>query len=156
MNLELLVGDDPRFASTVLLVEANDFEQMALWQKYAKQSQSAPFPKYIDWREFRHSGHSKSKTFTVGYVNQLPVNVTLTWEILDGHLVCFYYAISRMVDWQMIEEALGKLFPNKKAKTDASNFFGGFNRAKELSKSSGVPAQKAAHESPKDGPNRPA
>lgn len=103
-------------ADCVYAVEATRFEQMCLWQKYTGEG-------YV-WKE-----NLSGRGATVGYLNDMPVAISLNTAVVNGNKILFYNATSVVVDWGMIEEWLQKNMPSdtKKhegslRKTDASNF----------------------------------
>lgn len=86
---------DPRFASTEFLVEATTFEYMTLWQANDQKEPAA---------KFRWLQDDFGRMVTVGTICGLPVNISVRWEIINGHRILFWETVSRLVDIQMIEE----------------------------------------------------
>jgi len=64
----------------------------------------------------------------VGEVGDMPVNISVQWNEIDGYLVCFYEAVSAVVDNRMVEKWLKEHFKGKwdsgtrRAECDAGNF----------------------------------
>lgn len=101
---------DKRFAETVYLVEATDYEQLALWK---------------EWHQFVPSWVEDSSGYglEVGRRAGLPVVVSVTWAIINGKRVCFYEAVSQMVDHGMVEKWRHEEFPKLRgAHCNAMNF----------------------------------
>lgn len=104
-------------------VEANSFEKLCLWQDYHEERKKP-------WVEGR-SGLCE----IVGDINGMPVNVSLYVDVVDGHRILFYDAVSAVVDHRLVlqwlQETLPKSamrpdgFPNK---VDAMNFYNVFPR----------------------------
>lgn len=92
---------------TILLVEANSFEVLCLWQKHFEKN-----PAYK-----QHHGC----LVTVGHIDERPICVSLMWSRLGDKYICFYEATSALVDWVLIEEYLDQTFPNVR-RVDAGNF----------------------------------
>ncbi len=94
-------------------VEASSYEAQCLWEKWHTR---------INWVSGR-----MGTMCTVGYVNDLPVNVELNWNTINGIEVLFYHACSRIVDHTMVEEwilknALIEGVNQADSMTDAQNF----------------------------------
>lgn len=96
----MITETDPRFADIVFFIEANDFERSQLWLQYNKDVQWKPDSGLI---------------CTIGHINQRPICVSVTFDILNGKRVMFYYGCSQLVDHEMIDEWLDH---NVKAKWD--------------------------------------
>lgn len=114
---------DPRFKDTVLLIEATSFEQYALWVIYSKQSSSSAQNKVhiLDWKE-----DCSGVSYCAGEINKLPVMISFTWAHWNGQRVCFYEAVSRAVDWDIVHGFLDVNFPNI-PHDDCNNCLGSFN-----------------------------
>jgi hypothetical protein len=104
-----------RIAATQYLVEADDFAQSALWERYASETYRR------DWAAVSWEQLNPGTLRTIGHVGDLPVCVCLSWARIGSLLVCFYEATSVMVDWNMVKAWLRDTFPNV-PKTDATNF----------------------------------
>lgn len=113
---------DPRFKDTEFVIEADDFARHTLWAQYSTEALEKTKLNTIRWEE-----DSKGWIDTVGHVNNMPVCVTFVWGKLNGHLVVFYHACSRMVDHAMVEDYLKKYCNpeydhGRRAHCDANNF----------------------------------
>lgn len=88
------------FKDVVWLVQATNEEQYNLWEKYAADSlcHHPNFPK-IKW-EWSRTGYSVQ----VGRLDNRPINVSINHALLNDKLVLFYYGMSQLVDWKMIDE----------------------------------------------------
>jgi len=58
----------------------------------------------------------------VGRMNDRPITILAEWIVINGVNICVYNSYSPLVDWNLIDEALEKKFPNVK-KTTVQNFF---------------------------------
>ena len=108
---------EDKLKDCVFFVEANSYEQFALW----KENHSK---KRLKWEE-DNSGFS----IIVGNIGKgKPVNVAFNFAKIRGKRICFYEAISRYVDHDMVEKWIEKNYPvkwdngNRRAMTDAMNF----------------------------------
>ena len=97
-----------RFAQTVFLVEATDFERFILREQNSNG---------IAWTEDLIPGEHR----LVGTIDKCPVCVNLHWAILNEHRICFWDACSRMVDHHKIETYFNRYFPGVR-RVDAGNF----------------------------------
>lgn len=92
---------------TKLIVEANSYERMTLWDKWVDKT---------EWQQ-----HLQGRLVTVGAYRNRAVCVSLVWATIRGKAVCFLEATSELVDWKMIDAWLKKEFPGVR-KVDAMNF----------------------------------
>lgn len=103
------------------MFEASDFEYSRLW---------------LEWHDHIDSWDERPKvdlpTFVrVGELAGHPVNVQITWNRLNGHLVGFYWGCSNVVDNKMVEDWLDQNFcppmpmGGTHRRQDASNFKNG-------------------------------
>ncbi len=105
-------------------VEASSAEYHFLWKEYHDETFGQ------SWSE-----NLSGIALTIGRVNDLPVCVSLRKSVVNGHLLVFYYATSRMVDHTMVDEWIQKIAPptarhsdGRANKTDAMNFTNVFQR----------------------------
>jgi hypothetical protein len=103
-------------------VEADGYAQHMLWHQYHHKPHFDQPP--MTWEQGR-SGLCE----IVGYVADMPVNVSLYVNVVDGHRILFYDAVSRVVDHEMVREWLDKVLPDSARRpdgyinnTDATNF----------------------------------
>jgi hypothetical protein len=91
-------------------VEASDYESLRLWQEF--------HPKAKSWEQ-----EMRGTMITVGHINDRPICVQLSWNMINDKRVLFYSASSQLVDWVLIEKWLkaNALTPGH-TMTDASNF----------------------------------
>lgn len=97
---------DSRLAKTVFVVEATGCEQTELWERYHEK---------VTWVQ-----DNPGRLVTVGYIKTVPANSTLwdmlnrkfesrpvciclSWNLLNGKYVLFWYPTSSLVDNRMIE-----------------------------------------------------
>lgn len=106
---------DTRFATTDFLVEANRCETHYLYKDCMEND--------VEWLQ-DNSGISVN----VGEVNNMPVNISVLWNTIDGLKVLFWHPLSHMVDYVMIEKWFERNCSPKyckgerRAVTDAQNF----------------------------------
>jgi hypothetical protein len=105
-----------KFGKVEFFVEANSFETFTLWQEYHNE-------KDIEWIQ-ELAGFVE----TIGYINNRPINLEFSFNVINGKLIAFYSGISALVDHTMIEEWIESRFPVKydhggrRAMTNAQNF----------------------------------
>lgn len=114
---------DKRFKDTEFIIEADDFARQALWERYSGEALEPTTRNTIKWDQ-----DGMGWMDTIGHVNKMPVCVTFVWAKLNGHLVVFYHACSRMVDHEMVDDYMKKYCNptwdggTRRAHCDASNF----------------------------------
>ena len=115
---------DTRFAITDFLVEANSNEILCLYKDSLENGS--------EWL-----ADNAGLMIKVGEVNDMPVNISVNWNTIDGLNVLFWHPISRMVDYKMIEEWFERNCDPKycngerRAKTDAQNFHIALHEARD-------------------------
>ena len=68
----------------------------------------------------------------------MPVNVSFTFDIINGERICFYDVISRFSDSQMVEKFLKENYPikydngSRDAMTNAQNFHHAIDAVREI------------------------
>lgn len=113
---------ESRLAKTLFVVEANSFEQLALWKDYAKESKEAQYPKPVTWEQMH------GWLIQVGKIGKRPCCISATWVKINGQLVMFYDQCSQVTDSKQTEKWIKKYFKKKWDKgtresfTNASNF----------------------------------
>lgn len=123
---------DKRFDNTVYLIEANAYEQLALWQTNAIDS-GWTFDKG-KWPKIRWEQQNPGTHIVIGYVEEKsrwlefwkhseprPVALYFFWDKLNGKTVCFWEACSEIVDHKMIQNWFNENLPNI-PRTNAMNF----------------------------------
>lgn len=90
------LSDKEKIAKTTFVVEATDFEQLVLWDKWHDK---------LDWQEI-----SRGLLRTIGELDDRPICVSLLWSLLNGKPVCFYEATSQVVDYELVNEWRNKTF----------------------------------------------
>lgn len=112
---DLTKHSDTRFKTTDFLVEANSCESLYLWKDCQERKN--------EWVQ-----DNAGLMIKVGEVNDMPVNISVNWNTIDGLKVLFWHPISRIVDYKMIEDWFERNCDPKycngerRAKTDAQNF----------------------------------
>jgi hypothetical protein len=110
-----------KLKETELIVDANSYEQFALWKEYSK-THNGDNPKYATWKE-----ESAGVMVTLGELAGMPVCLSLSWAVIEGKRVMFVYQTSMVTDWRMVKEYLEENCPNVKT-VDATNFYPGLLR----------------------------
>jgi hypothetical protein len=107
-------GDDADvFKDVVYLVEANSNEQHELWYQWYHE------PRYgtkVDWEQVY-----RGVAVTIGTVDKRPVVVSVTYALIEGQRVMFYYGCSQVVDHQMIDDWMTH-YAKGVPRRDAQNF----------------------------------
>lgn len=100
------------------VVKATHTERHLLWEKY-----------HYNDKLFTWVSGGGGPAPIIGYVNDMPVCVTLLVDVIEGHPILFIDATSQVVDWRMVDEFLKKHLPQSAFKdsgyvneTDAMNF----------------------------------
>lgn len=109
---------EEKIANTVYLVEATDFEVLALWKDFSLEhvaGKAVVEDHRVSWKDLSTEGHS------IGHLDGRPVMFWMRWVLLDGRLVCFWHSTSEVVDYAMIGKHMDKTFPEV-GRTDAPNF----------------------------------
>lgn len=100
---------DPRFEKTTYIVEADSFAQLKLWEEFNQR---------VVWKQ-----DCKGLYQQVGSFDDMPVNISCNWNILDGYHILFWEAISQVVDYRMVDKFFDWVFgENFQNKTNAMNF----------------------------------
>ncbi len=103
--------DKAFFKDVVFVIEATNFEHVALWQLNEES-------KHIkSWEDI-----SLGFGTTIGYVGDMPVTVFVFCSKLNGHKVAFYESTSLIVDHDMVRKWIDHYNPNPERHTDAGNF----------------------------------
>lgn len=104
---------EKRWPKTEYVVEATHEEMFQLWQETHTR---------FKWEQC-HGWLITLGTVVIGpdvtNVETMPVTVSVTWQLLDGHLVAFYEAASQVVDYRMVDKYVRE---NCAKHTDAANF----------------------------------
>ena len=93
---------------TEYLVEANSNETHELWFKF-----HAIYG--YSWEQDRGFGEQ------IGWVNKMPLMLTLVWNRVGGRLICFYDPTGWVNDKRIVNKWLERTFPGR-GKVDAMNF----------------------------------
>lgn len=130
--LEEREASDSRFEATEFVIEANDFEIHSLWRSY---HYDPPDCDKTPWEQ-----DTAGLMITVGTLNGNNVNISVQWAEVDGMLMMFYWACSRFVDHDLVDQWLKKncnpawCSGKRRARTDASNFHAALAAAREKRK----------------------
>lgn len=110
-NAKSVLSESPelkkKVAALVYLVDADDFAQQALWEKWHQR---------ISWEEGREGFF-----LTAGFFGGQPVTILFTIAKLNEKYVAFYYPSGTYVDWNIVKEFLKKFAPGV-PDADAKNF----------------------------------
>lgn len=120
-----MIEDD--LAKAEFFVDADSFARQILWERFAKQSadlrvEKAGWPN-VDWEQ-----DGMGFSAVIGWYGDHPVNVAFFGAKLNGKLVVFYEAVSRVTDSIMLEQWIkDRANPRwdngtRPAFTDACNF----------------------------------
>jgi hypothetical protein len=120
---------DSLLKQTEFVVEADGFASLELWAKYsAEAKQHSKIGEWVCYNNVKWEQLNPGCVKTVGYYHKQPVNICLTWQRLNGHLIVFWEAISRIVDYELIDKWFEKnccpKYDNgyRNANTNAMNF----------------------------------
>ncbi len=111
---------EDRLKQTVYLIEASHFEQFTLWDRWAAGSKNCR-RLHLKWEQ------SNGYLVTVGHLDKRPIVISMSWDIIEDHPVCFWEPTSELVDHKMIQNWFSKNYTAKThdgryAKTNADNF----------------------------------
>lgn len=111
---------ETRLRETSCVVEATDNEQFNLWSEWSKESlhPRVGLSQRLDWRQI------DGWLVCVGELAGFPVNTSMMWCRINGHLVMFWHPCSRVVDHKLIEDWIDSKFDQTDSgrKVDAANF----------------------------------
>lgn len=116
LNTNATDNAESRLLVTDYLVEATSCERFDIWCKWCKDSNECSRPEVDKWEQMN------GWLVQVGELYGRTINITLTWDNLDGFLVCFWEAVSELVDYKMVDEWLDEHFKKKDATCNAMNF----------------------------------
>lgn len=99
-------------AETKFVVEATSHESQSWWEKYSDEAQFVP-RRYPDEKipatnRYKWEQLNPGYAPTIGMFKGFPVVMHMWWFRINGVLVMFYEATSRVVDYDMIEKWLQK------------------------------------------------
>lgn len=114
---------DEELENIFYVVEANSFERSTLWGEWAEMS----FESKSDRHLLNWAGQSHGIMICVGKLDRRPVNLNITFDIINGAKIVFYYACSQVVDHEMVdkwvrENLTSDLPDGRRNHTDAMNF----------------------------------
>lgn len=90
------------FKDVVFLVEATYNEQHMLWERYHYRPD--PDPDQVQIKSWEQT--MMGRGVQIGTVDDRSINVSISYAILNGKKVLFYYGVSQLVDHKMIEDWL--------------------------------------------------
>src|SRR5690348_7087555 len=96
-------GSEQMMKETQFVVEATHNESHLLWEKFSTESLYKTELNKYKWDQI-----SPGYMVQVGEFHGFPVNISCFWFRINGVLVMFYEANSRVVDHEMIEKWLEK------------------------------------------------
>lgn len=145
LNMLHLILDNPILEDIEWIVEATSEEKFNLWKEYSKDSQNnivrSPSSKEIvyDWKQVSEgygytiveleTSISKKSPFYKPGKEILPINLDLSFAIINGHKICFYTSNSLLTHHGYIEAFLHTYFQRTHDKytrwnhTNAANFY---------------------------------
>ncbi len=93
---------DAKMQQVEFFVEVGDNDYMSLWEKFSHESQTRwgeyEIPK-VHWLQ-----EPEGRVLRIGYLVGMPVNISVVYARLNGHLVCFWEAISMVVHHDMCQK----------------------------------------------------
>ena len=101
---------DQKLLDTVYLVEADDNAMHQLWREWC-------WNRDAEWEE-----DSMGTVPQIGTLADMPVTLCLSWAIIAGQRVGFWYMPSMVTDHRLAEKWIKKNLPNVRATSDATNF----------------------------------
>ena len=108
--------DAALFKDVIFYVEANSYERHTLWERFF--SNPDPHCKVTSWEQI-----TRGQLITIGVCDSNPVCVDISWAVIEGYMVMFYYGCSRVVDHDIIEKWFEHFVPHYHARhCDAMNF----------------------------------
>lgn len=127
---------EEKMKSVVYFIEANSFEQHALWKEWVNPEM---------WNFWRSDWEEDSSGFwqQIGKISNhknKPVCVSFNFAKLFGQRICFYNTTSRYVDHTMVEEWIKTNYPVKHdnntrwSMTDTNNFHHAVHECLKLAK----------------------
>jgi hypothetical protein len=103
-----------KFKEVVFLVEADSFADLSLW---CRHFHDADAPRRVKSWENDNPGYCT----VVGTCDRRPVNLSMSYNMINGHRVLFYHAVSQVVDHELVDKFLKINFPDV-GRCDAMNF----------------------------------
>lgn len=94
-----LGGPNGAFKYTKWAIEATSCESLEIWSDWHEGNS---WEQCHGWWET--IGHVYISDDSRGDVERMPVCVNMHWNLLNGHPVCFYDAMSQVVDYRMVEK----------------------------------------------------
>lgn len=126
---------EERLKRTLFIVEANSFEELALWRDTAKNSDCLrKGVKGLTWEQ-KHGW-----LITVGELDNRPCCISTSWVKIDGCLILFWYNCSQVTDSVQTDKWFEKHFKGtydngtRRATCDAMNFGHCLSAIKEYKK----------------------
>jgi hypothetical protein len=120
------LSDEDRFKATEFFIEATGEETLGIWKQYVDR----PYEncRSLNWDQFDGTMHVISHV-TIQYddkpgiVERIPICVSIMWNLVDGHLMAFYEACSRVVDHNVVKKFIDeKSNSNVRIRTNSTNF----------------------------------
>jgi hypothetical protein len=124
--MSIYLDKDYCLENTQILAEGSDY---TFWRMYNNVDPAKIYCSK-NWKQ-SNGGY----IYTVGRINDRPINIELRWFGIDGVIVCLYDGISQLVDWKMIEDHLTEKFPKAKRIANATkNYHNVFHHICEINK----------------------
>lgn len=113
-----------RWPKTVFVVEADDFAQFYLWRNHSHEhlEMNGRADGRFDGPRHKWEQMNPGYLVTIGKIKKMPVCVSVTWNKIDGYLVAFYEAVSRVVDHDMVRDWINKMTQPGVGHCNAMNF----------------------------------
>lgn len=88
-----------KLAGTEYVVKSTSHETFSLWKEFHTE---------VDWQQ------EKSYTEIIGFLEKLPVNLQIQWEVINGHRILFLHMVSRVTDMALLENWIENHVPKAK------------------------------------------
>ncbi len=110
------IQDAQKMRDVIALVEASEYEAHALQMEYFLAPRKPGLKLFQTWET------KGGWRVTIGYHDNEPIDVSVMIHVINGKKVAFYYGMSHIVDYRMIEEwrewlseKLGRSLPHSNA-----------------------------------------
>lgn len=108
-------SDAEYFKDVAFLLEATNFEQFMLWEKWFDNVDHREKVGLQSWKQ------GVGKLVPLGEIGGLPIVISIIWDWLNDSKVIFWESTSQVVDHRMIDAYFAHFAP-KIGKSNSSNF----------------------------------
>lgn len=100
------LSDEDRFKATEFFIESTSKEVFGIWHRFVdnpyKDCRSLNWEQ-LDSMMYTIANVSLQYDDQPGVVKRMPICVSITWNLVDGHLMAFYEACSMVVDHNVVK-----------------------------------------------------